>query len=300
MDRITRAEVTRAFARSAGVLSRDDIAALGVSRGTVRSALALGWWQQPLPGVVVGHGGPVTSEQMRRAALMYGGPGSMLSHRTAGVLHGLRVSELRIEIVVPHGRRLTGNRLLVVHQVRRHPSRVLRHGHLCTGVARTVTDIAVTTRRACDVTALVADAVQRGLTTVSAIARDAETAPQRGSGALTLALEAIGAGARSIGEAEFLQLVRRAGLPEPELNARIDTAAGTFYVDALWRKLGIGVEIDGAAWHLDPASWERDLFRQNAIQATGVMLLRFPVRRLRTEPQRVLAELRRALASVAA
>ncbi len=102
-------------------------------------------------------------------------------------------------------------------------------------------------------------------------------------------------GARSAGEAEFVRLVQRSGLPTPEFNARVETAEGSFLVDALWRDYGLGVEIDGAAWHLDVLSWERDLRRQNLVHTAGVTLLRFPVRRLRDDPAGVVDELRAAL-----
>ncbi|MGH3599613.1 MAG: endonuclease domain-containing protein, partial [Pseudonocardiaceae bacterium] len=97
------------------------------------------------------------------------------------------------------------------------------------------------------------------------------------------------------GEADFLRLLRRARLPMPELNAPVQTAAGVYYLDGLWREHGIGTEVDGAAWHLDATSWEQDLKRQNHIQAAGITLLRFPVRRLRDDPAGVIAELRAAL-----
>lgn len=113
-------------------------------------------------------------------------------------------------------------------------------------------------------------------------------------------LEAVVAGARSAGEALFRDLLRRAGLPEPAWNAAVDTASGRFRVDALWRSAGLAVEIDGARWHLDAASWERDLARANALQATGVRLLRFSVRQLTQDPRAVIDAVRSALAHCAA
>lgn len=84
------------------------------------------------------------------------------------------------------------------------------------------------------------------------------------------------------------------------MNAAVDTASGRFRVDALWRSAGLAVEIDGARWHLDAASWERDLARANALQATGVRLLRFSVRQLTQDPRAVIDAVRSALAHCAA
>lgn len=101
----------------------------------------------------------------------------------------------------------------------------------------------------------------------------------------------LAAGSRAASESRLLQLIRRAGLPLPELNGPVSTSLGTRYVDALWRSLGKGVEVDGQAFHLDAASWRSDLLRQNAIQTTGIVLLRIAAHRLWTEPAAVVAEI---------
>ncbi|WP_029434281.1 DUF559 domain-containing protein [Blastococcus sp. URHD0036] len=62
------------------------------------------------------------------------------------------------------------------------------------------------------------------------------------------------------------------------------TPAGAYFVDALWRAQGVVVEADGAAFHLSAEDWARDLVRQNALQAAGLLLLRYLVRRLRSSP----------------
>jgi hypothetical protein len=80
--------------------------------------------------------------------------------------------------------------------------------------------------------------------------------------------------------------------PSPSGNAEVLTSVGRFFVDALWRSRGVAAEADGAAFHLSAEDWSRDLVRQNAIQSAGVLLMRFPVRRLRSAPRDCGAELR--------
>jgi hypothetical protein len=126
---------------------------------------------------------------------------------------------------------------------------------------------------------------------------EATTAPRRGRRLLADALEAVVAGTRSVGEARFRDLVRLAGLPEPQWNEGVHTAAGRYVVDALWRSCGLAVEIDGAQWHLNAVAWERDLRRANALQAAGLRLLRFSVRQLINEPAAVISALEAALGS---
>jgi very-short-patch-repair endonuclease len=90
---------------------------------------------------------------------------------------------------------------------------------------------------------------------------------------------------RSVGEADLRRVVIAAGLPEPEWGAEIVTPGGTFFVDALWRRQWVAAEADGAAFHLSAEDWAKDLERQNRLLATGLRLLRFPVRRLRSRPR---------------
>ena len=69
----------------------------------------------------------------------------------------------------------------------------------------------------------------------------------------------------------------------PENNAPVETRDGPKVVDALWRALGKGVEIDGRGYHFDAPAWTADLPRQNAIQIAGIVLLRIAAQRLWTE-----------------
>jgi very-short-patch-repair endonuclease len=99
---------------------------------------------------------------------------------------------------------------------------------------------------------------------------------------------------RSVGEGDLRRVVLLAGLPEPVWNAEVRTPWGRYYLDAYWEDEQLGAEADGAAFHLSAQDWDDDLRRQNAVQSTGIRLLRFPVRRLRTEPASCAVELRRA------
>lgn len=280
-----------------GVARRRDLVISGLSRDRLATALRTRRWQQPLPGVIVAHSGPLSQRQRWRAALAYGGASAVLSHQSAGVLHGLRVSEPRAHITVPHGLHLQSVGFVVVHQSNR-PGEGERIGRLrCTSAARTVIDIAVSTRDRNDVHALTSDAVQRRIVTVGELLCAVESCPRRGSRLLREALEGVVAGVRSAGESLFRDLLRRAGVPEPEWNAVVRTESGRFIVDGLWHGARLAVEIDGARWHLNAAAWERDLRRANALQATGLRLLRFSVRQLMYEPDVVISAVRAALAA---
>ena len=165
-----------------------------------------------------------------------------------------------------------------------------------TGAARSAVDVALTAERRGDVDHVVADVLQRGLATVGQLLEEAWYADRAVTPWLRAALADAARGMRSVGESDLRRVVVAAGLPEPEWGARIQTRVGAFFVDALWRSKRIAVEADGRAYHLSPADWEADLQRQNAIHGEGVVLLRYPVVRLRAEAAACGDELRRLIA----
>ncbi len=74
----------------------------------------------------------------------------------------------------------------------------------------------------------------------------------RGSGALRSVLASRPPGAPptdSDAETLFLQLARRAGLPEPLRQFSVPTSEGAFRIDFAWPVRRVAVEIDGAATH---------------------------------------------------
>jgi very-short-patch-repair endonuclease len=189
-----------------------------------------------------------------------------------------------VEVSSVHGQHMASHAFVVVHQSRRPLQMTEIDGLRCTGAARAAVDVAVTAHRRPDVDHVVADVLQKGLTTVEALAEETRLAGRLATPWLRAAVADAGRGMRSVGESDLRRVVVAAGLPEPEWNAPIETEAGVFYVDALWRSRRVAAEADGLAYHLSARDWAADLRRQNAIHAAGVVLLRFPVRRLRAEP----------------
>lgn len=270
----------------------DDLCGQGLVRRTGRRRIQRGHWQEPAPGVVCRTTGSLTAMQWLIAATLYAGEGSAISHRSAGALWGLCPAPSRVHVTVPHGRNVRSTPRVQVHQSRRPFDVRLVEAVLVTPPARTVMDIAQSLPSLDAVNALLGRAVQTRKVTVEALADELDLAPSRGSLHPRRAMADLAAGSRAASEARLLRLLRTSGLPMPELNADVRTPLGTFAVDALWRHLGKGVEIDGRAFHFDAEAWAADLTRQNAIQTAGVVLLRIPARRLWTDPAGVLADIR--------
>jgi hypothetical protein len=285
------------------VAHRRELSDLGVGKDRIRRAVRAGRWQEPVPGVVVLHSGGLTRRERYLSALAWAGPGGRLSHTSALLLHGARVTEpyaprrvagVRgnfmqpedaglVQVSVPHGRHLASTGFVVVHQTRRPLGDLLVDGLRTTTAARAAIDAALTADRRRDVDHVVADVLQRGLADVEDLITEARAAGRLVHPWLRTTLAEAAIGLRSVGEADLRPVIQSAGLPEPEWSAPIETRRGTVWLDAYWRRQRLAVEADGAAFHLSAADWERDLERQNAILGEGVRVLRFAVRRLRAE-----------------
>ena len=115
----------------------------------------------------------------------------------------------------------------------------------------------------------------------------------RGTAALRKAIQTEPALTRSEAERRLLELVRKAGLPDPELNARV----GPWEVDLLWRAERLIVEVDGYAFHSSRSAFERDRRRDADLGADGYRVLRLTWRRITQHPEAVVATLAAALAA---
>ncbi len=298
------------------VARRGELRRLGVSNNRIRTAVRIGRWGEPLRGVVVPHAGALTQHERWLAALAYAGPRAVLSHHSALRVWGARARELEVaasvagvagryeplpeggmvEVSVPHGTHMASHGFVVVHQSRRPLGTLEWKGLRLTGAARAAIDVALTADRRPDVDHVVADVLQRGLATVGQLLEEAHFAHRAGTPWLQAALADAGRGMRSVGESDLRRVVVAAGLPEPEWGARVETAAGVYFVDALWRQQRVAVEADGRRYHLSAEDWEADLVRQNAIHGEGVVLLRYPVLRLRQDGPACGEEMRRLIA----
>jgi very-short-patch-repair endonuclease len=82
-------------------------------------------------------------------------------------------------------------------------------------------------------------------------------------------------------ERRFLDLVRKAGLPEPSMNFNV---AG-YELDAYWEAERFVVELDVYETHGSHAAFERDRLRQEDLKLRGVEMIRVTGPRLDREPE---------------
>jgi hypothetical protein len=193
------------------------------------------------------------------AAVLAGGSGAALSHRSAGDLWGLRRSSAQIEITVPRGR--AGLPELKIHRSRMQPLSdfTLLYEIRITTVARTLLDLAAFLP-ALDLARAIDRAERLELFDLAAV-EDLLLRARGRRGAATLR-RAIAAWrprhTRSELEDRHEELIRRAGLPPPRLNVLLEGELRSHEVDAFWPEHCLVVQLDGSAYHRTRLDRERD------------------------------------------
>jgi len=225
--------------------------------------------------------------------VLAGGPGAVLSHRSAAELWAVMPVTRRVpHVSVSRSRRPCAT--VVFHHPRLDPvDLTTRDGIPVTAPARTLLDLAaVLTSRQLERAFEEADRLR--LLDRERLRALGERRGQRGIREFRrLAARLLPADVRTRSSLEyrFLRLCRDRGLPAPEANARV---AG-LEVDVLWRPQRLVVELDGHAYHRGRTAFERDRLRDSTLQAAGYRVLRFTHRRIEDDPDGVLATVRRLL-----
>lgn len=200
----------------------------------------------------------------------------------------------RIDVTAP--KRSRAPRGITLHRAKLAPEdRTTRDNISTTRLARTFLDLAALSRL---------DAVVRALEEAERLRlidmRQVDATLQRanghpGSGKLTQAIKAYEPRhlrTRSDLERAFVQLCANAGLPKPQVNARL----GAYEVDALWPEQRLIVELDAYRTHGSRRSFENDRIRDATLLAAGYRTLRVTGLRLEREPGAVGRAIARLLA----
>jgi hypothetical protein len=282
------------------VVSRGQLLGLGMKDTAMRWRVRAGGpWQTLLPGVYLGLTGAPDLPQKEMAALLYAGPGSLITGPVALMHHGLRSPVVleTVDLLVPAGRQRHSTGFARLHRSHRVPTRFAASGPLRFAMpARAVADTARMLSEVRDVRAVVADAVQRGRCTVASLATELNEGPVRGSATFRSVLGEVAEGIRSTAEGDLRDVIRAARLPSPLYNASL--YAGDVFIarpDAWWQEAGVAAEADSYEWHLSPADADRTRMRHDVMCAAGIIPLHFSPRQIRREPAEVVRLIRDAL-----
>lgn len=297
-----RSQLLAEIARRGGVISRADAIEIAPSH-VLDKAVAAGALDRPFARSFV-LADRRTDPSIRRRAALVSVPGSYLSHTDAlAVWTTLAPTPLdvpgSVHLSVPrdgaHPRRQAG---LVIH---RRDVAALAAAVDFRGIGRTVSHpqalvdswplLAPDLRRA-----LVIDAVRERRIRTAAIRAILDPRPHvAGAVEIRQLLTQLDAGCQS--ELEIWGLTHvfeHPSLPPSTPQFVVRLPGRSVVLDRAYERERVGVELDGAAYHFQPAQRERDMRRDEALAAAGWQVLRFSWRRLHGDP----ADVRRRILAV--
>jgi very-short-patch-repair endonuclease len=288
----TRPE-TRILARAArqhGLVTTAQLLAVGWSRDVITRHMRSAWLRRLHRGVYLA--GPLETPHTAAMAAVLATGGAVFCYSAAVLWDWRPPRDGPIDVVLRSG---AHNRPgISVHRASLHPRDITRrHAIPVTSAARTLLDIAATEPRAELERALNEAKLQRHVSTHSLTEQFSRYPHHRGTTALKNATQTDPGFTRSEAERRMLDLIRRAGLPRPEVNVRI---AG-HEVDLLWRAANLVVEVDGYTSHSPRRSFEQDRRRDQALVANGLRVARVTWRQLGDDELGVATRLATALAA---
>ncbi|MBP2350708.1 hypothetical protein JOF29_001791 [Kribbella aluminosa] len=272
-----------------GWFSRADATAAGYTDSEIRRRLRTGQWSRLSRDVYVeptgAPAGETSWDRARRLHLLKTraivnrmGPGAVVSHQSAAVLHGLPSWGLdlsKIHVTKPRGR-TRSDMLAEVHRSRFDPGEVTAvDGVPVVTPARAVAE--ATCASSYEVGVVLGDAaLHNRLVTRDALVATADRhAGWQGSPAARAAARFANGLSESVGESRLRVLMANHGLPEPDLQVEIRDRSGRLIgrVDILLGGVTI-VEFDGATKYGDAQSLVAEKWREDNLRALGYQFVR--------------------------
>lgn len=272
------------------MVSRTQLLESGLTVAAIRHRLASGRLHPVARGVYAVGRPELGRYGTWMAALLACGPEAMLSHGSAATLWQIAPERGAVEISVPLAvvRARPG---IVLHRRALASGEISQHeGLAVTTPVRTLIDLALELSRD-RLEAAVNEADKRALVDPESLRKDLDRlVGWPGVGVLRATLDRRTFRlTRSKLERLFLPMARRAGLPTPVTNTRVNG----FVVDFHWPDLALVVETDGLRYHRTPAAQARDIVRDQAHHAAGLLPLRFTHAQVTFESAYVQRTLRR-------
>jgi len=289
--RTVEAKLAKLASGSHGVVTRQELLRAGITSEEIRKRLAKGALIAIHRGVFrVGHAAPIL-EARYLAAVKACGPGSLLAGRAAAhLLHLLNRPPSLPEVLTIRHRRLTGVTATRCRAIDPR-DRTSWRGVPVTTAPRTMVDLAAVLDPPGLARAFHQAAVRHR---VSPAAIERILARRRnwpGTGNLRRAIHGDERVSLSRLECSFIAAVRRARLPLPETNRRVDG----HYVDCRWPEHRVTVELDGYRYHATRHAWEQDRQREREARARGDEFRRYTWFDVVEDPDPMLADLRSLL-----
>jgi len=284
----------------AGVVSRQQLLRAGFPRSTIDSRVKRGLWQQLHRGVYGTFTGVVPWKGLLWAAVLYAGPGALLSHETAAEILG--VTDHRcpvIQVSIPASRHIRPPEGVVVHRStfeyqRWRPQRGIPPH---TFYAETIIDLVAAADNLDEVVAWVSRGVARNLVSEAQLkAAVAARRKFRWRGQVGEVIERVAGGSHFPLEFRYDRDVERAhGLPTATKQAKFVKPDGTKgFRDRCYEEYGLIVELDGKEFHPQERR-AQDRARDNEAAATTGATLRYGWADIDRTPCETAAQVYRAL-----
>ncbi|MDN5749040.1 MAG: endonuclease domain-containing protein [Pseudonocardia sp.] len=279
------------LARQAGVISRRQALAAGLTRDAIDHRVRVRRWRPLHPQVYLAAGHRVDDEVTVRGAVLWGGAGAVLSGVAAA--WWLDIAERppsTVRLTVPRCRNPRDRPGIVVRRRDLDPCDVVEHrGLRVTAHPLTVLDAAVdlggSGGRFLD------RALQRSVRFPAVYDAYCRSLGAHGSAAAGRLLTAAANGSASAAERLLVRMLREAGAR----GFHCGFLSNGYLIDVAFPQAMLAIEVDGWAWHMDAARTQADKWRQNALVRAGWTVLRFTWHDLVERPQAVLAEIAHAV-----
>lgn len=275
----------------------DQARAIGIRADSLQRAIDAKLLTAPRRGVVRLAGAPPSRWEDVMAACLATGAGSVASHRSAGLLHGLAVTPPAQPEVLSAAKATEELLGAGRHRTRRlfaeHCTRVWNVP--CTTIERTIIDLAASAS-AFALAALIDDADRRGLcrpADIDLCLCQLTTRGRTGVARLRAVLVDRVGGSTAL-EARWLRHIREAALPAPELQFQLVLRNRVLLLDVAWPAMRVALEVDGWDAHRTRGAFDTDASRGNLLLEAG---WRVAHATSKSEPSLVTAQLRRLLAA---
>jgi very-short-patch-repair endonuclease len=258
--------IARIAARQHGVITIEQLLAVGLTHHAVRSRVRAGRLYRVHRGVyAVGHR-RLTDHGRWKAATLALGPRAVLSHRSAAELW---------ELLSPNG--------AAPHVSLPYPASPAKRANINIHRSRTLAATRTSGRFNIPVTM-----PARTLADLARLAAPAEVRrATRAAEKLGLPLDPGCASEKTESDLErdFLAICRSFDVPEPETQVQI----GRYRVDFLWRRRRLVIEVDGYIYHRGRQAMRYDNDRDLELELRGLRVVRIEDSRIASDPAGVAA-----------
>lgn len=280
--------------QQAGVVSLAQAVTCGMSASTVRRRVAEGRWRRVRPGVFLVGGHRYTDEARIRAVALWAGPQGVITGPAAAYWHRmLERAPTCIDLTLPAGRRPKPQPAVRIHRRNLDPRDVHRRwGVPVAAKAFAALETAVALP---DGSMFLDRVLQKHVPFAQVYRAYCRNMGRPGSAAAGRLLVAAADRADSAAERLLVRLLREAGIEGWVLGHPL----GPYLIDLAFPAQRVAVEVDGWAYHVDPARFRNDRRKGNFITRSGWDLLRFTWHGLDTQPAESLREIADTLARAA-